>query len=328
MIAAFKKKEPGNVALLLILSLVLKLPIFLYPRALPISPGDGPLYHLITAWLNSPDEWYISGLLSFSLLYVHALIITNLVNEHRMTTRATFLPGMAYILITSLIPEWNYLSPALIASTFILLSISQLFSLYNVSAGNSKIYNSGLLLGLASYIYYPSLGFVLSVITGLLILRAFKLNEILLFLIGILTPAYLLAVYLFLTDGFSINKIILTVEWHIPHFKRSVWTLVSFLLIIIPFVLGGYYIQHQLGKMLIQARKNWSIILLLLMLALFIPLLNNNNDLTNWILALAPFAAFHASGYLYLRKKWISTLCFLIFIAFILVQQYASSVWN
>lgn len=90
----------------------------------------------------------------------------------------------------------------------------------------------------------------------------------------------------------------------------------------------GYYIQHQLGKMLIQARKNWSIILLLLMLALFIPLLNNDNDLTNWILALAPFAAFHAPGYLYPRKKWISTLCFLLIIVFILVQQYASPVWN
>jgi hypothetical protein len=328
VIGVFKKKAPGNVALLLIFSLVLKIPIFLNPRALPLAQNDGPLYRLLASWLTSPSDWYISGILSFSLLYVHALIITNLVNEYRMTTKATFLPGMAYILITSLIPEWNYLSPALIAITFILLSISQLFSLYNVSGGNGKIYNTGLLIGLASFIYYPSLVFAMCILIGLIVLRAFKLNEIFIFLSGILTPAYFFWVYLFLIDKFFLDQNIPQIGWHIPSFKNSFWTLISVLLVVIPFILGGYFIQNQLGKMLIQARKNWSILLLYLILALFIPLLNNNKDLTNWILTLAPFAVFHAPAYLYPRKKWVGGFCFIVMIAFVLIQQYASPVWN
>ena len=49
-----------------------------------------------------------SSVVAFFLLYVQALLINYLVNEHRMTSRQTFLPAMAYLLITSLFPEWNY----------------------------------------------------------------------------------------------------------------------------------------------------------------------------------------------------------------------------
>ena len=138
MIGIFKQKAPGNVALLLIVGLILKLPLFIYPKIIPSVQPDGNLYTGVVSWLNSTGVSVLSGLLSFLLLYVQALTITGIVNEYRMTTRQTFLPGLAYMLITSLLPEWSFLSAPLVATTLILFAFAKLFHLYNNNAARAS----------------------------------------------------------------------------------------------------------------------------------------------------------------------------------------------
>ncbi len=314
--------------LLLILALLLKLPLFLYPSTVVASHYDGRLYHLVITWVNKTDILFLPGILALMLLYVQALMITSLVNEYRMTNRQSFLPGMAYMLITSLQPEWNYLSAPLVATTFVIWSFSQLFGLYNDSNANGKIFNIGLLIGIASFFYFPSVVFSLALVTGLMILRPFRLNELFLFLLGIITPYYFYVVYLFLIDKLLIRQVVPLVNFNIPHLKNSIWIVFGTLFLTVPFLAGGFYIQSNLRKMLIQARKTWSIILIYLLVALFLPIINSGNDFRNWILCVAPFAAFHAAGYLYPPRKWVSSLLFFLFIAFILFQQYSSNNWH
>jgi hypothetical protein len=80
--------------------------------------------------------------------------------------------------------------------------------------------------------------------------------------------------------------------------------------------------------MLIQVRKNWSLLLLYLVLALLIPFMNSVASLHYWALAAAPFAAFHSSAYLYLQNRKIPLLLFLLTLAFIFIQQYATPLWQ
>jgi hypothetical protein len=100
------------------------------------------------------------------------------------------------------------------------------------------------------------------------------------------------------------------------------------LLLGVPFLMGGYFVQTHLGKMLIQARKNWSVLLLYLVISLVIPFINSANSLENWVLVAAPFATFHASAYLYPRKSIIPLILFFLTLAFILYQQYGTTVWQ
>ncbi len=328
MIGIFKQKAPGNVALLLILGLVLKLPLFLHPQIVDATSYDGKLYGAVIALITKNGSIFLSGILAFLLLYIHALIITGIVNEYRMTARSTFLPGMAYMLITSLLPEWSFLSAPLIAATFIIWAFAKLFQLYNNEYANTKIYNIGLLLGIASFFYFPSLLFIVCVIIGLLILRSFRLNEIFLLLIGAITPYYFYAVYLFLVDGLTINKLIPLIRVQVPPLTTSLWIVGGILFLTIPFLIGGYYIQTQLRKMLIQARKNWSVVLLYLFIAFFIAFVNDDEVYTNWIVAIAPFAAFHACAYFYTPRTWITTMIFFAMVAFIMAQQYVTNAWQ
>lgn len=315
-------------ALLAIVGLLLKLPLFLYPSAPVAGPQEGLFYKALVGWLSSGGFSFLGGVLSFFLLYVQALIINGIVNEYRMTTRHTFLPGLSYMLITSLLPQWSVLSAALMATTLILLAFAQLFQLYNKPSANTKIYNIGLLLGLASFFYFPSFLFGVAIISGLLILRPFRLNEIFLLLSGIITPFYFYAVYLFLYDGLTVEQLISTLHIHTPGTRHSLWIAGSALFLIIPFLIGAYYIQSNLLKMLIQARKNWSILLLWLFFGLLIGFVNGGGSFTNWIVAVAPFAAFHACAYFFPPRKWVASFLFFAMVAFILVQQYVTNAWQ
>ena len=328
MIALFKQKSPGNIVVLFIFGLLIKLPAFLYPSIIPATPADGWLYHIIYKWFGEQSNLLLAAVIAFLLLYIQSIIVTTIVNEYRMTSRQTFLPGMSFILVSSLIPHWNYLSAPLFASTFILWAFSKLMKLYNVSNANTTIYNIGLLLCLASAFYFPSLVFLICIILGIMILRAFKINEFFLLVLGITTPYYFNVAYLLLADKFDVQALVPDLSINLVPVQTSLWIVGSVVLLLIPFLVGGYYVQTHLRKMLIQARKNWSIILLYLLFATFIPFINNTGYFTTWIIAVAPFAIFHGCTYLYPPAKWIPVAIFFIMLGFILAQQYLTPYWQ
>jgi hypothetical protein len=97
--------------------------------------------------------------------------------------------------------------------------------------------------------------------------------------------------------------------------------------LVVPFLGGGYYVQDNLRKMLIQVRKGWSLLLLYLLGAVFIPFVNNTDSFENWVMAAIPFAAFHACTYLYSNLRIIPLLLFWSSVAFILGYQYFGPGW-
>lgn len=327
MIALFKQKSPANIVLVFIFGLLIKLPLFLYPKLAIATSADGRLYHAFAAFINRSGAIGVS-VVAFLLIYGQALMVNYLINEYRMTSRQTFLPAMAYMLLTSLWPDWSFMSSALLANTFVILFFLTLFRLYNTNTANSKIFNIGLLAGIASFIFFPSALFGISVILGLMILRPFRLNEVFLFLMGFTTPYYFYGVYLFLTNSFTPANFFPHLYLQVPPVQRSLWLVGSTLFACIPFLMGGYYIQVHLRKMLIQARKNWSILLVYLMVAFFIPFINSTASVSPWLLAVVPFATFHACAFLYPTRKALPLFIFFAMLIFILAQQYFSNIWH
>ena len=327
MIGLFKQKSPGNIILLLIFGLMVKLPLFLFPKNIKATELDGGLYQ----WLISvmPDNnGFLTSLLAFFLLYVQSLLVNYLVNEFRMTSRQNYLPAMAYLLITSLMPEWTYLSSAMVASTLVIWMFIKLFSLYNTAVARPHIFNIGLITGISSYIYFPSASFMICMLLGIMILKPFRLNEIILFIFGCLTPYYFHAVYLFLNDRLSLANFLPRIELRVPEMKSSIWLAAATVLLTVPFLLGGYFIQVHLRKMLIQIRKNWSIVLLYLLIAFFVPFLNSQQSFYAWVMLMAPFAAFHGSAYFYQTKNIISYLLFFITLGYVFFLQFGTLVWH
>jgi hypothetical protein len=245
-----------------------------------------------------------------------------------MLNKPNYLPGMAYLLITSLLPEWSFLSSPLVAATLVLFTIPVLFKLYNKQQARGAIFNMGLLLGLSSYIYFPSASFLFCLLLGMMILRPFRVNELVLFFLGALTPYYFYGAYLFLNDNLSFASFLPHVSVRVPDVKSTIWMAISTLFLTIPFLAGGFFVQGQLHKMLIQVRKNWSIILLYLVLAFFVPFVNTYTSFDNLIFVAAPFACFHAATYFFLPRIWLANVQFFLTVGYIIYLQYGTGLWR
>ena len=112
MIALFKQKNPANLLLLLITGILIKMPMFMRPHAAVVRPADGILFEGIIAFFDpiAKSNPVFYPVLTFALLFLQAVMITRFINNQRMMNRPNYLAGIAYMLITSLLPEWNYFS--------------------------------------------------------------------------------------------------------------------------------------------------------------------------------------------------------------------------
>ena len=239
-----------------------------------------------------------------------------------------FYDEMAYMLITSFFPEWNYFSAPLLLNTLLIFVLGWLFKIYNHPRAKGIIFNIGLAIGISSFLFFPSVSFVIWVFFALMIMRPFRMNEWLLCLLGITTPYYFYAVYLFLNKQWAPEKILPYLTVNMPSLQQSIWLAASALLLMVPFLTGGYFVQENLRRMLIQVRKAWSLVLLYLLVAIFIPFVNTSNTFENWIMAAVPFAAFHSCSYFYPPRKLFPLILFWISVAFVLVYEYYGPGWN
>lgn len=242
--------------------------------------------------------------------------------------RVNFLPAAAYLIITSLMPEWNHFSAPMLVNTLVLFIFSGLFNISNQYSIKGTVFNIGVAVGISSFLFFPSLILFFWLIFALMVMRSIRLNEWLICLLGVTMPYYFYAAYLFFSDSWSWQHLFQPVSIAMPVPGQSLWLAGGSVLLIVPFLIGGYFVQENLRKMLIQVRKNWSLLLIYLLFALFIPFLNNTaGGFENWILIIVPFASFHACTYLYPPQRWLPAFIFWLSIIFIFVYQYAGPGW-
>jgi hypothetical protein len=293
------------------------------------SPGDGVFFTGLLKLLRPAADSFHSfyPLLAFTLLYIQAIVLSGFINSQRVMHRPNYLAGMAYLLITSLLPEWNYFSAPLLINTILLMILSGLFRIYHQQNAKGTIFNIGLALGIAGFLFVSSLTFIIWVMFALAIMRPFRINEWLLCILGITTPFYFYAIFIFIRGEWDWQQFLPTITIGVPSLKQSAWLAGSVFLIMIPFLLGGYYVQENLRRMLINVRKGWSVLLLYLLTALLVPFVNTSSTIENWIMAMIPMAAFHACAYFYSAKPLFPLLLFWITTAFAMVYQYAGPGW-
>jgi len=87
-------------------------------------------------------------------------------------------------------------------------------------------------------------------------------------------------------------------------------------------MVGGYFVQKNLSKFLIQIRKSWSLLLLFLMVAVLVILINRVNSYENWVIMAVPFAAFHAAAYYYPSKTLGPNILHWMIVAYIVAMNY------
>ena len=304
MVGIFRQKNSSNVLFLLVYALVLKFNLFLNPVGPLKQEEDNYLYNGLLNFLEPlhfPPIVY--SLLSFALLFSQASLFNRICNTQKMLPKSNYLPAMSYLLITSLMPGWNQFSAPLIINSLLIWIFYRMVLLYNTQKGAAAIFNIGVLMGIATLFYQPAVVFILLIFFALYIMRPFIIREWLIGLLGVTTPYYFLAILLYLSNQWSWQKVIPSIEISLPAMPSSVFITISIGLIVLTFIIGGFYAQNNLSKMLIQVRKNWSLLLLFLIISTLITLVNGGNNYVNWLLCAVPLSAFHAAAWYYPNNR-------------------------
>lgn len=323
MIGILKQKNPGNFFILFFYAAALKFGSFLNPLPPLRQREDNILYNSLLDFLSPMNiHPVIYSLVAFLLILVQASLLNRICNNKKMFTRPNFLTAMSYILLSSLFPEWTQFSAPLIINTFLIWMFYRVVNLYNTNSPSVAVFNIGLILGLMVLFYESALMFLLLIPFSLFIMRPFRIREWLIGFLGVTTPFYFLAVYLYLTDQFNWKKLIPSISFDLPAIPDSLFITGSLILLVVPFIIGGFFVQDNLNKMLIQVRKTWSVLLNFLIIAVLLILVSGGDRYVNWICCLIPLSAFHGAAYFYPNRTLFASIMHWVIFAYAIFINY------
>ncbi len=321
MIAIFREKSAVSVFWLIALSIVIHGHFIVAPPQIVVSSNDALMNKLLSPLYTLPALGLF--LLYHAIVIVQALRISAVLNHLRMFPKVYFIPALCYLLLTSLYPAWNNITPALLANFIIIWLFALLARLYSSPQSKPLIFNIGLLIGTIGYVYSPSLFLLPVCFIAVTLLRAFRFNEWMILLLGILTPAYLLASVLFLNDNLpAFTKAL-------PHFQLHKIMMQKQTSLLIAIAAGGLLIvwgiaawQSNTGKMIIQIRRCWSVLFVMFLFS--IPLLFGlkGEDTTVLLLSMMPAAALSSNAFVYSKNEWLQTIVFWLLIAVVIFNNW------
>lgn len=325
MTGTFKTNNPVNIVFLLGYAFVLKWHSFLYPHIPVAQATDGFLYLKFLNFI-APAGQALPVIYPFIVLVLtlsQAIAFNNIINNEKLLPKPNYLPAMAYMLIISLFPEWWQLSSALVINSLLVWVWGILSRLFNHPSPKTQIFNAGLVVGLASFFYFPAIGFAVLVFFAIVTIRPFHLSEWLVGILGLLTPYYFLFALLYLSNAENPLTYLPSISVSLPKFQQDLWAWGAIILLVVPFLISGFYIQGNILRMLIQARKCWNLLLFYLLITLLIPFINFTSTFEYWILCALPFAAFHSYTYFFATKKRLADIVHWILVSFII----ALNIW-
>lgn len=322
MTGIFKANNPLNTFILFFYGLLLKLAWFLHPQIPVPQKTDGYLFKAILVQLQSISVAPgIYTIIVYLLLFIQATSLNKLINDQKLMQRTNYLPAMSYLLITSLFSEWNQLSAPLIINTLLIWAWARMDNLYNNKNTKGTIFNIGILIGISTFFYFPSLAFSLLIILALIVARPFIVAEWIIAILGIITPYYFLFAWLFLSDRLN-NYKLPQFDVSYPYFHENYLELVGISLVVIAFFTGAFFVQLNFRRQLAQVRKRWSLILFYLIVAATVPFINATHTFEYWLLTAVPLSAYIGAAFFYSSKRWFTLLLHWMMVVLVIVISY------
>ncbi|WP_153800405.1 hypothetical protein [Foetidibacter luteolus] len=322
VVSIFRDNSAANVFWLTAFSILLHAHFFTEPPVVLAVPGEGFIADILAKYFAGMPPLALAVFYHATVI-IQALRLNYILNEVKMVNKPAFTAALAYVLFTALFKEWNQFTPALITNSFLIWLIYRIARLYNSPNPKTLIYNIGLITGIAIAGYYPALPLILVVYFSLAILRPFHANEWFLLLMGIITPFYFLAAWLFVNDNITVLLHYIP-RWqpHVIKVGNAVSFYASYGVLCFCVIAGLVVWQNNNGRMLIQARKAWAVLLVMLLLLVPMVFLVKDMSTAAWLMALVPAAAFTSNFFLYPRSALVPAIFVWITIGLVVYNNW------
>jgi hypothetical protein len=274
-----------------------------------------PIYKLIMYFYSIKTD-LIYRIVALCLIILQAIYLNNIINKHEVLYRRSHLPAMVYSALMSLFIPFLNLHPILIISTLLIRLLDSILYFYK-SNTNNIAFECGLLIGIASMIYFPSIILFLMVLIGLIILRPFYWRNWIIAIMGLLLPFYFISIYYFWMD--RLGKFwTIEIPCYFVHlikfdfiFSRPV-KLLSFTVAFV-LILSLFKLQSNFFKNVIRTRNYQIVFLFYLLISGGTLLLCPSIRLENFLILAIPASIFISYYFLSAKRTtWIEVIMFLI----------------
>ena len=310
MVFLFKDRSDINLIFLVLLSLGLHFHVWLHPPLVIANESDGFLAYLLIHFVKPLPS--IALIVLFQLIILSQAIRLNiLLSKFKMFQQISYLPALTYIILTGLFPYWDVISSGLVANSLVIWILVKLLRLYDQNQPKTLEFNIGLIVGLSILLYEPIAILIPVVLFALIIIRPFKFSEWLVLIMGILMPFYFIFTYVFLWGQLAdFRHFLPKLDWKNPVVKPELNVILSLLVMGVQLIAGFFYWQQEQSRFIIQVRKYWGVLLLVLLLTLFQPILFSVQALYASAIVITPLACFISFGYGTPKRLYLPNLLF------------------
>jgi hypothetical protein len=317
----FRDRSDINLLFLVLLSVGLHFHVWIHPPTVIANASDGLLPYILVNYIK-PLPSLVLIILFQVIILSQAIRLNILMSKLKMFQQVSYLPGFTYIILTALFPYWDVISSGLVANSMVIWILVKLLRLYDQNQPKSLEFNIGLILGCSILLYEPIAILIPVVLFALTIIRPFKITEWLVLLMGILLPFYFIFTFVFLTSGIQeFRHFLPRLDWKNPFVRPDFRIIITLVLIAVQFFVGLYYWRDQQSRFIIQVRKYWGVLLLVLILTLFQPIIFSAQALYASAIVLTPLACFISFGYSVPKRLFVPNILFWSAIAVIVYNH-------
>ena len=177
------------------IGVLILLPFFLLLYLLGDVIGTTPHFGSLDSrsFIETPywSYWPIAAF-QFGMLLMNALLLNWVFNSQEFLEKNTFIISLNYLIFNSFFVDFRQFSWTLVVQTCTILLLAIFFSIRPQNDARKAAYNAGFIFGLALLFCSHLLLFIPVFLIMLIVLRSFQFRELLLLIIGILTPVSLI----------------------------------------------------------------------------------------------------------------------------------------
>ena len=199
MLKIFRTNQPYVYVLLLLYTIVLHTGflVFSVKASAPVDYSFAGMY--FAEWLVRPHITFWMQAVDMIILFGEALFFNFIFTSNRLFSRSTHIPAFIFITLSACFGDWMVFSVETVARLFLLLSLYNLFALYEHDLSRENIFYTSLYLSIGCLFYFPVIVF-LPIILGGLFIRSYSIRDFMLILIGFLFPFYVMGIGFYYKD--------------------------------------------------------------------------------------------------------------------------------
>jgi hypothetical protein len=323
MVFLFRDRSVVNILLVLLLSVGVHLHASeqLLPTAIPLQQNG--LFSFVLAQYIYNLPLAIQVIIFHALLVTQALRLNMVMQDLRMFSSVNYVPAMTYVLLSGLLMESNTITETLVSNSLTLWIFIKLSRLYNNPEPKTLLFNIGIIAGISILLFHPTAILIVVVLFALAVVRPFRIAEWLVLLLGVLLPYYFLLVFLYLNNQFAlVGAYLPNISFGSPLHGLDKLYLINLGFTLFATLVGLYQLQSHVGRLVIQIRKNWGVMMVLLFTLILSPFMFSSLGTQVLLMGLVPLSATISNGYSNPKKLLLPNFLFWMALGLIIINNW------